>query len=72
MMYYRRGVRRRQADSLTVDNVLCKVLPNGHLTRDGKWLCFHKMNIYVPGQQHPQQWPASVSIPDSVQGAILK
>jgi hypothetical protein len=48
MMYYRRGVRRRQADSLTVDNVLCKVLPRGHMSVNQKYLCFHDMTISFP------------------------
>ena len=48
MRYYRRGEHNTKKASLTVDNVLCKVKPRGHLTVDGKWLCLHGMAIKFP------------------------
>jgi hypothetical protein len=48
MRLHRRGKHVPKAQALSVDQVMCKVLPRGHLNVAKTHLCFHNMIINLP------------------------
>lgn len=48
MRLHRRGQHIPKNEALSVDQVMCKLLPRGHLNVAKTFLCFHDMFITVP------------------------